>query len=208
MSWALIRLNEVAPVPWRNGGGVTRELLAWPSPDDWALRISVAEVERDGPFSQYPGVQRWFAVLSGGGVRLTVAGQVRELRALGQAFPVRWRRGYALRTAGRAHAGLQPDAAARDGQCAALARLAHRLVQGRDLCGCVLAPGQYRRPPRGGAAGRSRQILWLGAYSIRTGSLSSWARTRFGWRSHHDRAVVDPLPRSDDASRRRRNPTG
>jgi uncharacterized protein len=86
MSWALIRLNEVAPVPWRNGGGVTRELLAWPSPGDWALRISVAEVERDGPFSQYPGVQRWFAVLSGGGVRLAVAGQVRELRALGQPF--------------------------------------------------------------------------------------------------------------------------
>ena len=56
MSWALIRLNEVAPVPWRNGGGVTRELLAWPSPGDWALRISVAEVERDGPFSRYPGV--------------------------------------------------------------------------------------------------------------------------------------------------------
>jgi uncharacterized protein len=86
MSWALIQLNEVAPVPWRNGGGVTRELLAWPSPADWALRISVAEVERDGPFSQYPSVQRCFAVLSGGGVRLTVAGQVRELRALGQPF--------------------------------------------------------------------------------------------------------------------------
>jgi environmental stress-induced protein Ves len=86
MSWALILLNEVASVPWRNGCGITRELLAWPSPGDWALRISVAEVERDGPFSQYPGVQRWFAVLSGGGVRLTVAGQVRELRAGGEPF--------------------------------------------------------------------------------------------------------------------------
>ena len=86
MSWTLIHLNEITPVLWRNGGGVTRELLAWPSPGDWAFRISVAEVERDGPFSPYPGVQRWFAVLSGGGVRLTVAGQARELRALGQPF--------------------------------------------------------------------------------------------------------------------------
>ncbi len=81
MSWAVIRLDEVAPAPWRNGGGVTRELLAWPSPSDWVLRISVAEVERDGPFSQFPGVRRWFAVLSGSGVRLTVAGEVRELTA-------------------------------------------------------------------------------------------------------------------------------
>jgi uncharacterized protein len=86
MSWALNRLNEVAPVPWRNGGGVTRELLAWPNPGDWALRLSVAEVERDGPFSQYPGVQRWFAVLSGGGVRLTVAGKIHDLRAGAQPF--------------------------------------------------------------------------------------------------------------------------
>ena len=81
MSWALITLGEAAAMPWRNGGGVTRELLAWPSASDWALRISVAEVARDGPFSQFPGVQRWFAVLSGSGVRLTVAGEVRELTA-------------------------------------------------------------------------------------------------------------------------------
>lgn len=81
MSWSLITLDEVAATPWRNGGGVTRELLAWPSASDWALRISVAEVARDGPFSSFPGVQRWFAVLSGSGVRLTVAGEVRELTA-------------------------------------------------------------------------------------------------------------------------------
>jgi hypothetical protein len=49
---------------------VTREILAWPDVENWALRLSVAEIERDGPFSAFPGVDRWFAVLSGSGVRI------------------------------------------------------------------------------------------------------------------------------------------
>ncbi|MBQ0922272.1 HutD family protein [Hydrogenophaga aromaticivorans] len=62
---------DSAPVtPWRNGGGVTRELLAWPDPADWRLRISVADIAADGPFSAFPGVQRWFVLLSGEGVVL------------------------------------------------------------------------------------------------------------------------------------------
>jgi len=75
MSWNLVRLADVAPAPWRNGGGVTRELLAWPDADRWRVRLSVAEVERDGPFSVFEGVQRVFAVLAGAGVRLRVEGQ-------------------------------------------------------------------------------------------------------------------------------------
>jgi environmental stress-induced protein Ves len=42
-------------MPWKNGGGVTRELLAWPGGGDWQVRISVAEIEADGPFSSFPG---------------------------------------------------------------------------------------------------------------------------------------------------------
>jgi environmental stress-induced protein Ves len=49
---------------------VTRELLAWPRADDWAVRIRVADIARDGPFSAFSGVERWFAVLAGEGVRL------------------------------------------------------------------------------------------------------------------------------------------
>ena len=66
-----VRLATIAPQAWRNGGGRTRELLAWPSADAWSLRISVAEIERDGPFSAYPGVRRWFAVVDGAGVALS-----------------------------------------------------------------------------------------------------------------------------------------
>ena len=65
MNWQLIRLDEVPASPWRNGGGVTRELLAWPEAADWCCRLSVAEVTQDGPFSRFDGVQRWFAVLGG-----------------------------------------------------------------------------------------------------------------------------------------------
>ncbi|WP_395686864.1 HutD family protein [Caenimonas koreensis] len=72
MKWNLVRLADVRSRPWRNGGGTTRELLAMPGPDDWRLRISVAEVENDGPFSAFAGVKRWFAVLHGAGVVLKV----------------------------------------------------------------------------------------------------------------------------------------
>lgn len=71
-----VSLADVAPQPWRNGGGVTQELLAWPHEavgSDWQLRISVARIDSDGPFSAYPGVERWFAVLQGEGVRLRFA---------------------------------------------------------------------------------------------------------------------------------------
>jgi uncharacterized protein len=75
----LVRLDRVLPQPWRNGGGSTRELLAWPSAADWAVRISVAEIARDGPFSAFPGVERWFAVIQGHGVLLRFAGQRKAL---------------------------------------------------------------------------------------------------------------------------------
>ncbi len=78
---SLVRLHDVAPVPWRNGGGVTRELACAPGAD-WRWRISVAEVARDGPFSRFDGVQRWFAVLQGAGVCLTIDGADHRVDAL------------------------------------------------------------------------------------------------------------------------------
>jgi environmental stress-induced protein Ves len=65
-----VSLADTTPQPWRNGGGTTRELLAWPEAQDWRVRVSVARIARDGPFSAYPGVHRGFAVLQGAGVVL------------------------------------------------------------------------------------------------------------------------------------------
>jgi len=67
----IVTLAQVAALPWKNGGGLTRELWCWPAaPAAWQLRVSVAEVARSGPFSAYPGVARAFCVLQGAGVRL------------------------------------------------------------------------------------------------------------------------------------------
>lgn len=72
-------LADIAPQPWKNGGGLTRDLLAWPTAADWQLRISVAEVARSGPFSAYPGIERHFAVVQGAGVVLRFADGARRL---------------------------------------------------------------------------------------------------------------------------------
>jgi len=73
MTLKIVRFDDVTPQPWKNGGGVTRDLLAWPGPADWQLRVSVAEVARSGPFSAYPGIERWFAVVQGAGLVLHFA---------------------------------------------------------------------------------------------------------------------------------------
>lgn len=87
MSLPFVRCDHVEPQPWRNGGGLTRELLAWPSPDDWVLRISVADIRADGPFSAYAGIERWFAVLEGGGVRLALPEGHRRLTTADAPLP-------------------------------------------------------------------------------------------------------------------------
>lgn len=73
MSWHVVHLAHVPATHWRNGGGLTRELVAQPAGADWQWRLSVAEVAADGPFSRFEGVTRWFAVLQGAGVLLNVA---------------------------------------------------------------------------------------------------------------------------------------
>lgn len=72
--WQVVHLQDAQITPWRNGGGTTRELVAWPNTQNWQWRVSVAEVARSGPFSSFSGVRRWFAVLEGEGVCLKVAG--------------------------------------------------------------------------------------------------------------------------------------
>lgn len=69
----VVSVARVQPEPWRNGGGVTRELLVWPPTGDWQMRISLAEITRDGPFSAFPGVERWLAIVDGQGLVLRIA---------------------------------------------------------------------------------------------------------------------------------------
>jgi environmental stress-induced protein Ves len=69
----VVRLADVTPQPWRNGGGgSTRALLAWPNADNWQVRVSVATIAADGDFSAWPDTERWFAVIEGAGVKLAL----------------------------------------------------------------------------------------------------------------------------------------
>jgi uncharacterized protein len=81
----IVRADAVPPQAWRNGGGETRELLTWPpgcaGGDSWRLRISLADIRADGPFSAYPGITRWFAVVAGAGVVLTFGERAVRLTA-------------------------------------------------------------------------------------------------------------------------------
>jgi uncharacterized protein len=68
------RWIDAVPVPWRNGGGLTRELVREPaSGDGFDWRVSVAQVDFDGPFSTFEGYDRILVLLSGDGLDLHVA---------------------------------------------------------------------------------------------------------------------------------------
>lgn len=88
MTPQLVDAGRVAAQAWRNGGGRTRELLRWPqaAAADWALRISVADIDADGPFSSFPGVERWFAVIEGAGVVLHFGDASRPVRPFDPAL--------------------------------------------------------------------------------------------------------------------------
>jgi len=61
-------------------------LLARPAGDQWRVRVSVADVDADVPFSAFDGVERWFAVVAGNGVVLTVDGNEHRCTAGGDAL--------------------------------------------------------------------------------------------------------------------------
>ena len=60
MSWVQIPAATLVEAPWRNGLGVSRDIVRRPG---WT--ISVAELERDAPFSVYPGMDRIFTPIAG-----------------------------------------------------------------------------------------------------------------------------------------------
>lgn len=68
-----IPASEYRRMPWKNGGGVTNEILVEPTSDDpsrYRWRLSIAEVASDGPFSKFEGYDRHIMVLTGNGMHL------------------------------------------------------------------------------------------------------------------------------------------
>lgn len=70
----ILRASSSRSVPWKNGGGMTREILrepAEPAAFDW--RLSLATIESPGPFSAFDGYHRTLVLVTGAGVELNFA---------------------------------------------------------------------------------------------------------------------------------------
>ena len=75
----IIRFADCKPQPWRNGGGVTRQIAGHPGAASlqdgaWDWRVSIAEVSKAGDFSPFPGMERVLTVVEGELLLLTVDG--------------------------------------------------------------------------------------------------------------------------------------
>jgi uncharacterized protein len=64
----ILRNADYSARPWKNGGGTTRDIIVSPpgaSLDNFDWRLSLAHVDRDGPFSRFDNVDRTLVLLSG-----------------------------------------------------------------------------------------------------------------------------------------------
>ena len=80
----LLRAATYACMPWKNGGGSTREITrdAGEGLAGFGWRLSIADIAESGDFSRFTGYQRIITVLEGAGMALRIDGQPsRPLRA-------------------------------------------------------------------------------------------------------------------------------
>jgi environmental stress-induced protein Ves len=75
-------------VPWKNGQGTTTEICsdAAQAGGPWTWRLSIADVPRRAPFSEFPGVDRSILCLSGAGMRVCVDGVWKDVPHFGDAL--------------------------------------------------------------------------------------------------------------------------
>jgi uncharacterized protein len=64
----ILRSADYPTRPWKNGGGTTRDIAVSPPGallEDFDWRLSLAQVDRDGPFSRFDNVDRTLVLLDG-----------------------------------------------------------------------------------------------------------------------------------------------
>lgn len=73
-TWRRFLPADAPRMPWKNGGGTTVEWAVEPPgatlASGFQWRISSAEVASSGPFSRFPGCDRWLLLLDGAGLLL------------------------------------------------------------------------------------------------------------------------------------------
>nr|WP_246331456.1 HutD family protein [Sphingomonas chungangi] len=85
----ILRAADRRPQPWKNGGGVTREIVTYPpgsGVEDFGWRLSMADVEAPGAFSHFAGVDRYLMMLRGT-MRLDIRAEPLSPQEDAVAFP-------------------------------------------------------------------------------------------------------------------------
>src|SRR5215813_7294109 len=70
----LLHATGYRRVRWKNDGGWTTEIARGPGDPaaDFRWRVSIADIESDGPFSSFPGIARELMLLAGSGIELDI----------------------------------------------------------------------------------------------------------------------------------------
>lgn len=131
----ILRRSDYQRMPWKNGQGLTEEVRSFPPGSkmesfDW--RLSIAHVGVDGPFSQFPGIDRSIALLDGAGLVLDLPDGEIILRPRGEpfAFPGEWE----VSSRNLRGGTMDLNIMTRRGRCA------HRMVRHKLKAGDVFAP--------------------------------------------------------------------
>jgi uncharacterized protein len=78
MNLVHLKAGDFTRQPWKNGGGVTTQLALHEEGERWVWRLSVAQVDQSGPFSDFAGYERTIMLVEGAGMELEVAGRATE----------------------------------------------------------------------------------------------------------------------------------
>jgi environmental stress-induced protein Ves len=81
----VLRPADYKLTPWKNGAGVTQDVLLLPpgaTQEDFDIRLSLAPIVEEGPFSSFPGIDRHITLVSDGQLSLLFGGEERRLERL------------------------------------------------------------------------------------------------------------------------------
>jgi environmental stress-induced protein Ves len=75
MRLSVLQSRDYQRTRWKNDGGWTTEIARQPLTDgseDFRWRVSIADIETDGPFSRFPDIDRDLLLLAGNGIELDI----------------------------------------------------------------------------------------------------------------------------------------
>lgn len=161
------RYKSYRAMPWRNGRGSTLEIAREPaSGESFAWRLSLADIDRDGEFSAYPGYRRALVLVNGNSLQL-------RFRGHGNCFLDPAKRGARFEGDWKTHCAVP------EGRCTDLSLIVRR-GPARGPTSVVRAPGmlRLRSAARVVLAGDLYGALFVleGSVSV-TGSIGTRPRT-------------------------------